>query len=64
MGAGKALGPQTHSQHLSLLGLGLITSWDFSPPASVFTCPLPLLSPMTFSPIFLSQSRRLPEDQL
>lgn len=64
MGAGKAPEPQTHSQYLSLLGLVLITSWDFSPPASVFMCPLPLLGPTTFSPVFLRQSRRLPEDQL
>lgn len=41
MWAGKALGPQTHSEHLSLPGLGLITSCDFSLLANVLICPLP-----------------------
>lgn len=63
MGARKALGPQTHSQHLSLVSLGLITSCDFSPTANTHM-PLALISPRTSLPAILCWSRRLPEDQL
>lgn len=52
--------PQTHSQYLSLLGLVLMPSWDFSPPAGNVHVPFALLGQHDFLPSLSQPVRRLP----